>query len=309
MEKSSASPLVSIITVNYDQPEVTCELIESLLHISYPCIEIIVVDNGSPTKDPSMIKEKYPEIIFIKSEQNLGFAGGNNLGIRIAKGKYLLLINNDTEVEPGFLEPLVKKLEEDAEVGVVSPKIRYFYHPDIIQYAGFTTINPFTIRHFSIGFNENDKGQYDRDSLTNYAFGAAMMLPIQVVREVGLMADIFFLYYEELDWIQRIKDAGYKVWYIHNSIVYHKDSISTGSMSPLKIYYLSRNRMLYLRRNIKGWVALISILYQVFIAIPKNAGVFLLKRQFHLFTAYLKAIRWHIKTMFSKEIHESPRLS
>jgi len=309
VEKVSTPPLVSIITVNYDQPEVTCALIDSLQHISYPAIEIIVVDNGSPTKDPSIITEKYPNITFIKSELNLGFAGGNNLGIRVAKGKYLLLINNDTEVEPGFLEPLVKKLEEDPEIGVVSPKIRYFYHPEMIQFAGFTTINPFTIRHFSIGFNEIDKGQYDSDSITNYAFGAAMMLPVHVVREVGLMADIFFLYYEELDWIQRVKDAGYKVWYIHNSVVYHKDSISTGSMSPLKIYYLSRNRILYLRRNIRGLTAIISILYQVFIAIPKNAGMFLLQRQFTLFNAYLKAINWHIKTIFSKEIHESPRLS
>lgn len=309
MENISGSPLVSVVTVNYDQPEVTCALIESLRHISYPSIEIIVVDNGSPTKDPSMIPLQYPEVIFIKSDLNLGFAGGNNLGIHVAKGKYLLLINNDTEVEPGFLEPLVKKLEEDPDIGVVSPKIRYFYHPNIIQFAGFTTINPFTIRHFSIGFNEIDHGQYDKDSLTNYAFGAAMMLPMDAVRKVGLMADIFFLYYEELDWIQRIKDAGYKVWYVHNSLVYHKDSISTGSMSPLKIYYLSRNRILYLRRNIKGWVAAISILYQIFIAIPKNAGLFLFKGQIKLFTAYLKAINWHIKTIFSKSVHESPRLS
>lgn len=309
MENASAKPLVSIITVNYDQPEVTCALIESLQHISYPSIEIIVVDNGSPTKDPSKIPLNFPQVIFIKSELNLGFAGGNNLGIREAKGKYLLLINNDTEVEPGFLEPLVKKLEENPEIGVVSPKIRYFYHPDTIQYAGFTSINPFTIRNFSIGFNETDKGQYDQDAITHYAFGAAMMLPIHVVKEVGLMADIFFLYYEELDWIQRIKDAGYKVWYIHNSIVYHKDSISTGSMSPLKIYYLSRNRMLYLRRNIRGWVSAVSIMYQIFIAIPKNAGLFLLRGKWKLFAAYLKAINWHIKTIFSKKVHESPELT
>jgi len=306
---SKVPPLVSIITVNYDQPEITCDLIESLKKITYPSIEIIVVDNGSPTRDPSIIQDRYPFIRFIKSEQNLGFAGGNNLGIRVANGKYLLLINNDTEVDPGFLEPLVKKLEENPGVGVVSPKIRYFYYPEMIQFAGFTTINPFTIRHFSIGFNEVDKGQYDHDSVTNYAFGAAMMVPMQVAKEVGLMADIFFLYYEELDWIQRMKDAGYKVWYIHNSLVYHKDSISTGSLSPLKIYYLSRNRILYLRRNIRGWTAVVSILYQIFIAIPKNAGMFLLKGQFTLCVAYLKAMGWHIKTIFNKEVHKSPGIS
>jgi GT2 family glycosyltransferase len=212
-------------------------------------------------------------------------------------------------VEPGFIEPLVKKLEDNPEIGIVSPKIRYFSNPDKIQYAGFTSINPFTIRNFSVGFNETDQGQYDKDSITNYAFGAAMMLPVHTAKEVGLMADIFFLYYEELDWIQRIKDAGYQVWYIHNSLVYHKDSISTGSMSPLKIYYLSRNRILYMRRNIKGWTSVISFFYQLFIAIPKNAGLFLLKGQFGLFSAYIRALGWHIKTMFNKDIHKSPGLS
>jgi GT2 family glycosyltransferase len=301
-------PLVSIITVNYNQPEVTCELLESLKHITYPSIEIIVVDNASPTKNPDLILEKYPYITLIKSDQNLGFAGGNNLGIRIAKGKHILLINNDTEVEPGFLEPLINKLEDHPEIGVVSPKIRYFFHPDTIQYAGFTPINPITIRNSGIGFNETDRGQYDTDAQTNYAFGAAMVIPMKVMQEVGLMADIFFLYYEEMDWMQRIKDAGYKIFYVHNSLVFHKDSITTGTMSPLKIFYLNRNRVLYMRRNVHGWKAIASVLYQLIIAIPKNLTVFLLKGQFNLFSAYARAMSWHLQNLFNPELHQSPRI-
>jgi len=308
-EKSNfVFPLVSIITVNYNQPEVTCELLESLTHITYPAVEIIVVDNASPTKDPDVIIEKYPYITLIKSDQNLGFAGGNNLGIRLAKGKHILLINNDTEVEPGFLEPLITKLEDYPEIGVVSPKIRYFFHPDTIQYAGFTPINPITIRNSGIGFNETDRGQYDTDAQTNYAFGAAMVIPMKVMQEVGLMADIFFLYYEEMDWMQRIKDAGYKIYYVHNSLVYHKDSITTGTMSPLKIFYLNRNRLLYMRRNVHGWKAFLSVLYQLIIAIPKNLAVFLLKRQFKLFSAYARAMTWQLQNLFNPELHQSPRI-
>lgn len=301
-------PLVSIITVNYNQPEVTCDLLESLTHITYPSIEIIVVDNASPTKNPDIILERYPYITLIKSDQNLGFAGGNNLGIRVAKGKHLLLINNDTEVEPGFLEPLIAKLEKNPDIGVVSPKIRYFFQPDTIQYAGFTPINPITIRNNGIGFNEIDQGQFDADAQTNYAFGAAMVIPVKVTKEVGLMADIFFLYYEEMDWMQRIKDAGYKIFYVHNSLVYHKDSITTGTMSPLKIFYLNRNRLLYMRRNVHGWKAVASLLFQIFVAIPKNMTMFLLKGQVTLFVAYSKAMLWHVSNLYNPKLHESPRM-
>jgi len=305
----STFPLVSIITVNYNQPEITCDLLESLTHITYPAIEIIVVDNASPSKNPDVILEKYPYITLIKSGKNLGFAGGNNIGIRVAKGKHILLINNDTEVDPGFLEPLIAKLENNPDIGVVSPKIRYFFQPDTIQYAGFTPINPITIRNSGIGFNETDHGQYEQDTQTNYAFGAAMVIPIKVMKEVGLMADIFFLYYEEMDWMQRIKDADYKIFYVHNSLVFHKDSITTGTMSPLKIFYLNRNRLLYMRRNVHGWKAVASVIYQLIIAIPKNLAVFLLSGQFKLFIAYFNAMTWHLKNLFNPELHESPGLN
>jgi len=308
-EPLSSYPLVSVITVNYNQPEITCDFLESLTHITYPLIEIIVVDNASPSKNPDIILEKYPYITLIKSDQNLGFAGGNNLGIRVAKGKHILLINNDTEVDPGFLEPLIAKLENNPDIGVVSPKIRYFFHQDTIQYAGFTPINPITIRNNGIGFNEIDHGQYDSDAQTNYAFGAAMVIPLKVMREVGLMADIFFLYYEEMDWMQRIKDAHYKIFYVHNSLVFHKDSITTGTMSALKIFYLNRNRLLYMRRNVHGWKAIVSVIYQMSIAIPKNITTFLLKGQLKLCSAYIKAVYWHLKNMYNRELHESPHLN
>ncbi|NCA77573.1 MAG: glycosyltransferase family 2 protein [Alphaproteobacteria bacterium] len=307
--KSALLPLVTIVTVNYDQPEVTCELLRSLGKITYPSVEIIVVDNASPTRPPDMIAEQFPKVRLIRSKANLGFAGGNNLGIYEAHGSYLLLINNDTEVEPGFLEPLIQKLERDPTIGAVSPKIRYFYQKDTIQFAGFTPMNPVTIRNRGIGFNEKDDGQYDEDRETSFAFGAAMLLPVQVVKKVGLMADIFFLYYEELDWIQRIRDAGYRILYVHDSIVYHKDSITTGSLSPLKIYYLNRGRILFMRRNIHGKTALLSILYQIFIAVPKNLSVFLLKGQFSLFKAYARAMGWHLKNCCNPALHQSPHLN
>ena len=301
-------PLVSIITVNYDHPEVTLALLASLRLISYPHIEIIVIDNASPKDDPAILKQTFPEIIFIQSEVNLGFAGGNNLGIRIARGKYLLFINNDTEVEPGFLEPLVEKCEGDARIGGVSPKIKFYFHPDTIQYCGQAPMNKYTIRSYGFGYGAVDTGQFNQDSQTHFVHGAAMMIPLSVIREIGLMPEIYFLYYEELDWCSSITKAGYQLWYVHNSTILHKESISTGKLSPFKTYYMNRARLLYLRRNVKGFAFLVAILFQLFLAIPKNLIVFALTNKRGHFFAYLKAVFWHLKHLFSKEIHTNPRL-
>jgi GT2 family glycosyltransferase len=301
-------PLVSVITVNFNQADVTCQLLESLRKITYPNIEIYVVDNDSPNKEVDVIKIKYPEIKLIKSKQNLGFAGGNNLAIREANGDYFLLINNDTEVDPGFLEPLVSKFQSSTKIGAISPKIKYFYRPELIQYAGFEPMSPITIRQHAIGFQEVDNGQYENDLLTDFAFGAAMLVSRDVIKKVGLMADIYFLYYEEMDWMARIRRAGFEIWYVHNSLVLHKDSITTGSMSPLKTYYLNRGRLLYMRRNTFGVNKLLGIFYQIFVAIPKNMLLYLINRQFTLFKAYRRALGWHIKNTFSVNIYENPEL-
>ncbi len=303
------NPLVSIITVNYDHPEVTLALLFSLRLVTYPAIEIIVVDNASPKDDPAVLKRSYPEIIFIQSKENLGFAGGNNLGVRKAKGKYLLFINNDTEVDPGFLEPLVAKCESDQEIGAVSPKIKYFDHPDTIQFCGQAPMNHCTMRSHGIGHGVVDTGLFDFDSVTHFVHGAAMMVPRSVILQIGLMPECYFLYYEELDWCASMKQAGYQLWYVHNSVILHKESISTGKMSPLKTYYMNRSRLLYLRRNVKGIKFLVAVLYQSFVAIPKNLLVFALKSDSGHFKAYSRAIIWHIKHAFSKDIHSNPKLS
>ncbi len=306
--KRTYYPLVSIITVNFNQSEVTCDFIESLNKITYPNFEVIVVDNNSTEDNPEIIKERFPNIILIRNPINYGFAAGNNFGLMRAKGDYVMLLNNDIEVPRDFMEPLVEKLERNPDIGAVSPKIRFFYQPDTFQYAGYTPINNITMRNFAIGFREKDKGQYNEDRITPYAHGAAMMVPMEVVKKVGLMSYIFFLYYEEADWCARIANEGYKMYYVHNSYVLHKESISTGKLSALKIYYQNRNRLVYMRRNIHGKEFLLGIAYQVFIAIPKNAFKFLLRGKIKLFLAYYKAIGWNLKNAFSKEIHENPKL-
>ncbi len=307
-QDSNKYPLVSIITVNYNQAEVTCDLIASLHKISYPNFEIIVIDNASPTEKPGIIKERFPNVILIENPINYGFAAGNNFGLMRARGEFVLLINNDIEVPPGFLEPLVNKLRNNPDIGAVSPRIRYFYQPDTLQYAGYTPMNYLTMRNFAIGHGQKDIGQFTEDRETYYAHGAAMLVPMEVVKQVGLMSYIFFLYYEEADWCERIKKAGYKIYFVHDSYVLHKESISTGKLSTLKIYYLNRNRLVFMRRNVNGLLFYKGLSYQLFVAIPKNAIKFLLKGNFKAFHAYYKAIGWHLVHLFDPEIYENPML-
>jgi len=302
-------PLVSIVSVQYGHPDITLEMLNSLKLISYLNIEIIIVDNASPDCNPDIVKEKFPDIVYIKSKENLGFAGGNNLGFQVAKGKYILMLNNDTEVESGFLEPLVNKMENDSRIGIVSPKIKFFHTPDTIQYVGYDPINPITQRGGAKGFGEKDLGQYQVDAEAAYGHGAAMLIPMKVIKEVGLMADIFFLYYEELDWAHKIRKAGYKIFYVHNSIIYHKESVSTGGrISTLRAYYMTRNRILFLRRNFSGFTYFLALLYQVFIAIPKNAVISIIQGGLKHLIAYNKAIFWHFYNIRSKKVHFSPKL-
>jgi GT2 family glycosyltransferase len=299
-------PLVSIITVNYNGVAITLEMLRSLRGISYPNVEIIVVDNGSK-EDPSAIIQQFPRVKLLRSLENLGFAGGNNLGITGAHGKYLLFLNNDTEVDSDFLNPLVDALERDATIGVVSPKILFFQSKDkkTIQYAGSTGINPYTTRGAKIGSFEQDQSQYNDIRDTALGHGAAMMIPMEVIRKVGLMPDIYFLYYEEHDWFEMIKRAGYRIQYVGTSVVYHKESMTVGPNSPLRTYYMTRGRLLFTRRNTRGIQKLSSLLFFVLLAFPKNMLTYLFKGEFRLLRAFMEGSIWHIR---HSDVHQTPQL-
>lgn len=288
------NPLVSIITINYNESSVTLDMLDSLRNLSYDNIEIIVVDNASPNDNPDIIKEQYPEVNLIKSEENLGFAGGNNLGVKVAQGEYLLFINNDTIVPESFIQPLVETLASDATIGMVSPKIKFHWDPSLIQYAGYTPMNHWTIRNNSIGYHEKDDGRFDKADETESIHGAAMMVPRRVIDHVGMMTEVYFLYYEEHDWAAMVKKAGYKIFYQPKSYILHKESLSTGKFSPLKTYYISRNRILYARRNFKPAHLWVSLLFQTIISIPKNTITFVIKRQFKHLKAFWQAILWNV---------------
>ena len=288
-------PLVSFITVNYDHLSDTIEFLESARALTYPNIEIIVVDNNSPKEKPSEeVKRKYPSVRFVQNSKNLGFAGGNNAGLKVAQGDYFFLLNNDTLLPNGFLEPIIHFMETHADAGMASPKVMY---PDnvTIQYAGARRISPVTGRGKRLGLFEKDKGQYNANYKTDLGHGAALIIPKKIADLVGPMPEIYFLYYEEHDWCEQVKRLGYVMYYIGESYIIHKESISTGGgESPLKVYYLTRNRLLFMRRNFSGLPFLLGLLFFLFISTPKSLLKYLLQGKFQLMKSFLSGIWWNV---------------
>ena len=259
---------LSIVTVNYNGLKDTCALIESIPFNEN--MEVIVVDNASKQDEANIIKKQFPQVKVVRSEKNLGFAGGNNLGIKEAKGKYLFLINNDTVFKEFNIEPLIKRLDSSPTIGIVCPKIRFAWGTNPIQYAGYTPLSKITVRNQSIGFGEDDKGQYDTAHPTPYAHGAAMLIKREAIEKVGLIPDDYFLYYEEIDWSMIFTRAGYEIWYDPACTIYHKESQSTGQDSPLRTYYITRNRLLLVKRNWQSVYKYLAYSYLICIVAPRD---------------------------------------
>ncbi|MGB0930171.1 MAG: glycosyltransferase family 2 protein [Chitinophagales bacterium] len=293
MKKNSTQPLVSIITINYNQTQATYELLQSIKEISYSNFEVIVVDNASKENPKPLINALFPEVTVILSDKNLGFAGGNNLGVAAAKGDYLFFVNNDTELTKTVIEQLLAMFDKVPKLGMVSPKICYYDEPNRIQYVGFTRMNPYTARNTTIGEHELDEGQYSKPVPTPYAHGAAMMVKREVTEKVGLMAENFFLYYEELDWCERIRKGGYEIYVEPNALIYHKESLSVGKLSALKTYYITRNRILFMRRHASNLQWLAFVLFLAFVTIPKNLLSYTVNRDFKHIKAFVKGIVWN----------------
>jgi GT2 family glycosyltransferase len=307
-------PLVTFITVNYNQTQLTLELIASIYQYVEVPFEIIVVDNHSKISPQSEIDRIYPDVRVIVSGVNRGFAGGNNLGIKISKGQFLFFINNDAVLTKGAVSTILASFNEPS-IGVVSPLICYYptaaqqAQPDIIQYAGATDVNPYTGRNTILGDNQIDLGQYNQAKPTFYAHGAAMVIKRAVLEEVGMMSEYYFLYYEELDWCERIRRAGYTILFQPSAKVYHKESVSVGKTNPMKTYYLNRNRILFLSKNRTKMQFLLFSFFFLGISLPWNALKFILKGEWKHLKAFWQAICWnYLPNKERKKILETKEL-
>lgn len=245
-------PSVHVIILNWNGLQDTVECIESCRKISYPNVRLLVVDNGSTDGSEAALRARFPDVELLQTGANLGFAGGNNVGMKhaLARGaNWVLLLNNDTVVAPDFVDALVRAATSDEHIGMLTSKIYYFDPPDVLWYGG-GYMNEWLGYGNHRGTGQRDVGQFDELVDTNRPTGCSLMVSRAVCEQTGLLDDRFFCYCEDLDWALRTRNAGFRVIYAPGSKVWHKVSRSTGgSRSGISLYYYVRNVLLCLDRN------------------------------------------------------------
>lgn len=235
---------VSVIILNFKVCEQAIKCAESVRASDYENLEVIIVDNNSQDGIDEAAK-KLPWVVFIQSGDNLGYTGGNNLGIKQALkdgADYVFILNPDMVIDKKAISFLVKAVERD-ELGIVGPKV-LFADKKTIWFAG-GTFDKANVLGSHRGVDEEDQGQYNQEEETDYVTGGAIFVQSQVFEKIGFFDDEYFLYYEDSDFCFRAKKAGFKVVYVPSAVVYHANAQSSGLGSLLQDYYITRNRMLF----------------------------------------------------------------
>lgn len=242
------SPRVLIIILCYNGIADTLACLASLQQIDYADYDILVLDNASSDGTPERVRAEFPNVTLLENGANLGFAAGNNVGLRYAlqhEYAYALLLNNDTEVAPDFLRRLVDIAESDAAIGVVGPTITYYERPDLIWSAGGHV--DWRRGLAVMRTNEADVGQYRDPSDVEYVTGCALLVKHDALKRAGLLDERFFMYFEETEWCVRIGRAGFRIVHVPQSRVLHKIPLNARFDKEYLAYYMTRNRLLFLR--------------------------------------------------------------
>lgn len=258
-------PRVFIILVNYNNAHDTFECVESIQENNYSNYEVVIVDNKSTDHSAVQLRMNQARYhyILLEAEANDGFSSGNNIGIRYAmeqEADYVLLLNNDTLVEPDFLTELIGYQENHEECAVAIGKIYYAFDRNRIWYAG-GSVSSITTRTAHYDFGKKDNHRVKEPIQVSFATGCYVSIRKGVFEEVGLLDEDYFLYDEDTDYSLRLLKKGKKIFYVPSSIIYHKVSASTGGGSDLTQYYQVRNHFLLIKKNLKWPNSLVAIGY------------------------------------------------
>jgi GT2 family glycosyltransferase len=236
---------VAVVVLSWNGREDTLECLASLAKVDAPGLITIVVDNGSTDGTSDVVREAYPQAELVRTEKNLGFAEGNNVGMRKALelgAGYVLVLNNDVDVDPAFVHALVDEAGRRPDAGALCSKILYFDPPDLIWFAGASFDPRSGYNGRQRGYRDHDDGRYDDVVETDRACGAAMLVPRKVLEEVGVFDPELFFYSEDTDWSLRAHAAGYRHYVVPASKLWHKVSVTSGGEnSPTTLYYGIRN--------------------------------------------------------------------
>jgi GT2 family glycosyltransferase len=293
---------LAIVIINWNSYEVTHTTILSLHNTSFKEYDIILIDNHSTDGSLEKLATNFKDITILKSNENLGFAGGNNIGIQYAIDhgyKYTMLLNNDVEVESNFLEPLIEQLEGNSQIGAVQSLI-YFHHDRNLVWNAGSTFNAFLGICSTPDYNKKDPQHLLRlkEKKIDWITGCAFMVRTELLAQIGGLNHQFFIYYEDVDLSFRIKEAGYQLAYVPKSVIYHiagvshksKEKTKEGFISP-KVHYLnSRNRIWFLKKYIKSYAIPSVLLYHIFYFSAVSV-YFMIKRRWQKLKAWNRGIK------------------
>lgn len=252
MSAKQKAPSVAILTVNYNGGAHIAGFLASLAAVAYPNWRLVVVDNASSDSSPDEIASLFPTAVLIRNEENLGITGGHNAGIRYCLEQgfdYVLFLNNDTVVEPDFLDRLVQTADERT---MVAPKTYLYGRRPLLD----DTVGDFDWWRGVWGgwlYGKPEPPGFDRWQ-PNMASLCCLLVPVGVFRDAGLMDERFFMYYDDFDFVQRAKAAGYRLRLEAGAVIYHRKAASSGGVdSPFKLYYATRNRLYLMRKHLPPW--------------------------------------------------------
>lgn len=300
-EIENSLPKLAIILVNWFSYEVSRNCLLSLRELDYGNFHVIVVDNASTDNSPDQLALEFQEATFLRNKENLGFTGGNNTGIKHALEQgfeLIMLLNNDTVVTPGFASILVHSLMSSNNIGAVQPKIRFNRNRNKIWNAG-SRFNHFFGTSRPIGLNQVDKGQFDERKFIPWITGCCFLLKAETVKEIGLLDQKFFCYYEDTDWSFKIRKLGLKLLYEPQALIYHEvgksndnsvNQTKEGRLSPFVHYVTLRNHIFLVRRYKKlinpigGWL-------NQFFKVATYLVYFLARGRFEKFKAVIRGVK------------------
>ncbi|TAK50681.1 MAG: glycosyltransferase family 2 protein [Bacteroidetes bacterium] len=294
-------PLVYCVILNLNGRALLLETLDSVLKMTYPRFEVLVVDNGSTDGSQDAVRTSYPNLVLIENGTNLGFGEGNNVGIRYAVehgAEWVILLNNDIAVEPAMLTEMMNVAISNPNIGILSPKIYFFSEPDTFWYAG-GKINFLTGIISHRGIREQDKGQYDASGETEYATGCAFLVKREVIQTVGMFDPVYFpAYTEDADWTERARRAGYSIMYVPKARMWHKvSSFSGGGMTPLKTQLKVEHNLIFFKRY-AAWYHWLTIPLCIGAATLRFVLQQILKGNFRIITALFRGFMKAFKKLF-----------
>jgi len=269
---STADASVAIILVNWNGFAFTTACLDSLRKVDYPDFRVILVDNASQNQEGERLKNAFPEIELIGNSENLGFAGGNNTGIRKALEhgfSYVMLLNNDTIVEPDFLGQMMRKFSQNSRLGVVQPLICFLHDRFQIWSAGGKW-NSLLGRAITLGDRESVDNFNLTDENLDWATGCCMLITREALLNTGLLNEGYFAYFEDVEWSLRFREKGFEIALAAEAKIYHeagassKKKHSEGTLSPKVFYYHVRNQLFLLRSQVHGFAIPFAWTYHSF---------------------------------------------